>query len=130
MDRLLRQSLRAPMGPDASGSCLDAETIATWADGGLKGKDLEIAEAHLSDCARCQALAAALVQTGPGTPSAERRWWRPGRLGWLVPLAAAALALLVLVAVPRQERGSSRVSLQAPEPPPAASNAETPGTAR
>jgi hypothetical protein len=147
MDRLLRQSLRAPTGPmggsrawgpptspDASGSCLDAETIATWADGELKGKDLEIAEAHLSECARCQALAAALVQTGPGTPSAEPRWWRPGRLGWLVPLSAAALALLawvaVWVAVPTQEAGSSRVSVNAPEPPPAALNPQTLGATR
>jgi hypothetical protein len=147
MDGLLRRSLRAPMGPlrgtraadpslapDASGSCLDAETIATWADGELKGKNLEIAEAHLSECARCQALAAALVQTGPGTPSAEPHWWRPGRLGWLVPLSAAALALLVWVAVwvaiPTQERSSSLVSVRAPEPPPAPSKPQTPGTAQ
>jgi hypothetical protein len=144
MDRLLRQSLRAPKGPDASGptrgqgSCLDAETIATWADGGLKGKDLEIAEAHLSECARCQALAAALVQTAPGAPSAEPRWWRPGRLGWLVPLSAAAIALLVWVVVPTQKRGSlrvqepsgSQVSVPAPEPPSAASNLQTAETAR
>ena len=143
MDRLLRQSLRAPMGSmrgsrasgpstaaNASGACLDAETIATWADGGLKGKDLEITEAHLSECARCQALAAALVQTDPGTPSAEPRWWRPGRLGWLVPLSAVALALLVWVAIPTRERGSSRVSVRAPEPPPTASKPQTPGTAR
>jgi hypothetical protein len=127
IDRLLRESLRTP---DASGPCLDAESIATWADGGLKGKDLEIAEAHLSECARCQALAAALVQTGPGTPSAEPRRWRPGRLGWLVPLSAAVLALLIWVAVPTQERGSSRVLVQAPEPPSAASIPQTPGTAR
>lgn len=94
---LLRQSLKAPRrgGTD---SCIDAETLAAWADGGLSGAALETAQLHVADCARCQALIGALARTEPPVQrpeAAPRRW-----LAWLVPLAAAATAVAVWVAVP------------------------------
>ena len=81
-------------------ACLDAETIAAWLDGGLSGEALTIARTHVADCARCQAVVAVMVRTeaAAAAPAAERpsrRW-----LGWLVPLAAAATAVAIWVAVP------------------------------
>ena len=62
VERLLRQSLKAPQEAIAD-SCLDAETLAAWIDGGLSGSELAVAESHVADCARCQALVGALVRT-------------------------------------------------------------------
>ncbi len=95
IDRLLRQSLRGPAG-DASGSCLDAETIAAWLDGSLSGTALEDAQAHAADCPRCRAVIGTVIQTAaPSAQPAPRRRW----LGWLVPVAAAAAAVAIWVAV-------------------------------
>ena len=40
---------------------LDAETVAAWMDGGLDATSLAAAEAHASNCERCQALLAAVA---------------------------------------------------------------------
>jgi hypothetical protein len=97
IERLLRQAASHGHATDA---CLDAETIAAWIDGGLSGAALEMAESHAADCARCQALLGTLTRIGEPVPSraaAGRRAW----LTWLVPLTAAAAALVVWIAVPR-----------------------------
>jgi len=100
VERLLRQSLRTGAGSAVSGACLDAETLAAWVDGGLRGHDLATAEAHGSQCARCQAMVAALARTPSAVP-ASQPWWRRGfGLGWLVPLTAGAAALLLWFAQP------------------------------
>src|SRR6185295_2264202 len=54
--------------------------------------------AHAADCARCQALLAAMVRTVP--PAATHPWWRASFMRWLVPLTVAATALLIWVNVP------------------------------
>lgn len=98
VERLLRQSLKAPQR-GVTDSCLDAETIAAWADGGLFGAALEIAQSHVADCARCQALAGAMARTHAVVREPEpapRRW-----LAWLVPLTAVAAAVALWIAVPR-----------------------------
>ena len=106
IERVLRQSAKTPP-PEATESCLDPETFAAWVDGGLKGRQLELAESHLADCARCQALLGAFVQVSRVDVNAvsgrteeaappSRRW-----LGWLIPLTAAAAAVAFWVAVPR-----------------------------
>jgi len=104
-ERLLRQSLKTP-APEATRSCLDAETLAAWAEGGLSGHELELAQSHVADCARCQTVLAVLVHGSPNGLSvaaektraehASRRW-----LAWFVPLTAAAAAVAIWVAVPR-----------------------------
>ena len=38
VERLLRQTLRVPDDAQSAGSCLDPETFAAWADGGLSGQ--------------------------------------------------------------------------------------------
>jgi photosynthesis system II assembly factor YCF48-like protein len=98
IDRLLRQSLKTPP-TSATDACLDAETVAAWADGGLSGEALEVAQLHVADCARCQVMVAGVVRAAAKAPLPDpspRRW-----LAWLVPLTAAAAAVAIWVAVPR-----------------------------
>jgi hypothetical protein len=127
VERLLQRSLpggdSSPAG--AHGQCPDAETFAAWVDGGLAKPDVAFMEAHASECARCQALLAAVVQTAPDRSHAasQESWWRglgPWGLRRLVPLAAAAAAAVILwVAVPKDD--TSDLPQQA--------SAELPGTA-
>ena len=83
-------------------NCLDAETLAAWMDGGLTGAALAEVQAHVAGCDRCQMLLGAMGRTRAAVPSslqerAPRRW-----LAWAVPLAAAATAIAVWVAIPEQ----------------------------
>ena len=76
-DRILEQALThelkrpdAAVGPD----CLDAETLGAWADGGLDRAAMAACEAHISNCARCQSLVAAMARSTPATESAAGSW--------------------------------------------------------
>ena len=62
VDRWLRHTRRTPPLGGATDACLDAETLAAWVDGGLSGATLEVAEGHVADCARCQAMVATLAR--------------------------------------------------------------------
>lgn len=86
-------------------TCIDAETLAVWADGALLPSDAAVVEAHVSDCARCQEVVAAFALTEPeavGTATAPaalptrapwlQRWWLPIAGG----LAAATLLIVTL----------------------------------
>ena len=102
IERLLRQSLQTSRHAGVTESCLDAEVLAAWVDGGLSGAALEMAQSHVADCARCQSLIGALARTNAAVPlpapvRAVRRW-----LPWLVPLTAAAAVVTVWVAVSRE----------------------------
>jgi hypothetical protein len=101
IEALLRQALRGSSDAGATADCLDAETMAAWTGGDLTRDAFAMAEAHLADCPRCQALAAALARTEPTSrPSAparaSTRW-----LGWFVPLAAAAALVVAIWIIPR-----------------------------
>lgn len=103
VERLLRQPMQAPEGA-ATDECLDAETVAAWLDDELAGEELERAQTHVADCARCQAVLATAIKVGDALPvqesaPAHRRWFR-----WLVPVTAAAGALVLWVAIPRESR--------------------------
>jgi putative zinc finger protein len=113
-------------------TCLDAETLAAWFDGGLSGAALEDVRSHVAGCVRCQALVGAMGRTRAAAPVPEpersRRWW----LAWAVPAAAAATAVAIWVLVPQPTNvavpPSSTSSLQKQEaqpqtPPPAAAAA-------
>jgi hypothetical protein len=80
---------------------LDAETMAAWVDQALSAPDAAAAEAHMADCARCQAMLAVLAKTLPAAPAIAPWWRRRWVVGTLVPLAAGSLALAVWVATPR-----------------------------
>ncbi len=98
IERLLHQSFKAPTGP--SDACVDAETLAAWADGGLSGALRATVESHVADCARCQAIvstAARIEAIAPARAEPRPRRW----VAWLVPLTAAAAAIAIWVAVPR-----------------------------
>ena len=77
---------------------LDAETIAAWADGGLDAASVAAAEAHASNCDRCQALLATVAQTLPaGQPAHGFAIWK----WWLAPIAATAAAVALFLVVPQ-----------------------------
>ena len=97
--RLLRETLREGAATAPSDACLDADTLAAWCDDALSAADRRIAESHAASCARCQAMLAAMAIAAPPAPT--RQWWRPRTYTWLAPLAAAAAAAVVWVAVPR-----------------------------
>jgi hypothetical protein len=102
VERLLRQSLKAPQSGGVTDGCLDAETFAAMLDGGLSATALNAAHAHLADCARCQSLMGAMALIDSATPAEPKRstlaW-----LKWAVPLSAAAAVVAVWVAVPHRE---------------------------
>ena len=101
IDRLL--SGRAARGSDDStDACLDANTLAAWADHALDARALAAVEAHATDCARCQAMLAAMARTAPVAPARAATPWRMPTLRWLVPLTAAAAAVLLWAIVPER----------------------------
>jgi hypothetical protein len=111
IERLLQQSFKTPAGP--SDGCLDAETLAAWADGGLSGAARAMVESHVADCARCQAIVSTAARMEAIAPAraepGPRRWF-----AWVVPLTAAAAAVAIWVAVPH--RPDSRQPQQAAAP--------------
>jgi len=104
-DRLLESALTHELraaGTTATDACLDAETVAAWTDGGLDAASVAMAEAHASNCARCQALLGTVAQTTPAAAVAEpstARLWR----WWFAPLAATAAAVTVWMVVPQDQ---------------------------
>jgi hypothetical protein len=104
IEAVLRHGQRS--GP-ASGECLDAETLAAWADGGLDATAMQQAEAHMATCARCQAVMATLVADAIDEPEAAAAdgsgratpWWSFD-IRWLMPLAGAVTALLIWLVLP------------------------------
>jgi hypothetical protein len=132
VEKLLRGAFVQKGAPsELTDACLDAETIAAWVDGGLSGRALEMADAHLAECDRCQSLvgavgraAAIAPQPAQARPDRQPRWW----LGWAVPLTAAAAVITVGVAVYRDSgfgvrdaqteiRDSGAAVKTSPEPP-------------
>jgi hypothetical protein len=101
LDKALRQAFDAPAELPQTDACLDAETLAAWTDDGLDPTALSLAEAHVSSCARCQTLVAAMTRTIPEVSAhagAHRSFWR----WWLAPVAAAAAAAVLWIVVPDQ----------------------------
>ena len=97
--RLLPGALGARAGAAPGRACLDAGTLAAWADEALDARERANAEVHAADCARCQALLAAMVRTLPPPPAAQSPF-RTRPLWWLIPLMPAAAALVLWFAVP------------------------------
>ena len=86
-------------------ACVDAETLAAWADGGLSSQAAAAVESHASSCSRCMAVLAAMERTAPARP--RPTWARAGMFRWLVPLTAAATAIAIWVVVPGRPLTSS-----------------------
>ena len=97
MDDLLRSTLRKHAAAPTA-ACVDIETAAALVDGTLSARARSSAEAHIADCARCQAMLAALVRSTP--PPDTRAWWRRPAIAWLVPAAVAAGAVAIWINLP------------------------------
>jgi putative zinc finger protein len=96
--RLLRDAARSHLGAEPGPACIDADTLAAWADDTLSPRERETVESHAADCARCQALVAAMATTAPApATAAARAWWRMPAFAWLVPAAALGLVAVVYV---------------------------------
>lgn len=135
-DRALERLLRQPAihgRPGPGDDCLDAETLASWMDGGLDSSAAASAEAHMSTCARCQALVATMARVesadlieDSSSIAAEAPWWR-ANIRWLVPITAGVTAGLLWTVIPDQQRTTPVAEQQfgpaiaevAPPPPPA-----------
>jgi hypothetical protein len=98
-DALLRAALPGLPARDGM-ACLSAETLAAWSDGSLPSSEAARADAHLSECSRCQQMLAAFVRTEPVAAAAVPFWQRWPRR-WLVPVSAAAVAVLIFAVVTR-----------------------------
>jgi hypothetical protein len=103
-------------------SCLDAETLAAWVDGGLTAPELGRARAHVAGCVRCQTMAGTLARISAAAPAAKAEAAPRPWLAWLVPLMAAAAAVTIWVAIP----GSQLDSRVPPPLPPAAAPVQQP----
>ena len=93
--------------PDTRGACIDAETLAAWADGGLPRAEAAVVETHLADCDRCTAMLTTFARTIPDAPVTEPLWKR-WHLRWLIPVATAATVAALWVLVPRPESPQMR----------------------
>ena len=97
-DSWLGTTLRQAPAP-ASETCLDAETLAAWADGGLSANAAAVVELHASSCSRCTAVLGAMERSAPA--ASAKHVWTPARVfRWLAPLTAAATAVAIWIAVP------------------------------
>lgn len=137
-DRSVEHVLRRVLSESVPGAphdvCLDGETIAAWTDGSLRTEETDAVERHVADCARCRALMAAFAQTTLPEPRVESVW-RRWRLGWVVPLATAATAAALWIALPpstpaplRSDRETNGATFDARSPaaPPATASPAVP----
>ncbi len=123
--------------------CIDAELLAAWGDGTLDPRTAAGVEQHAAQCARCQAMLAAFVRAEPdpslGVAAEEARapWWRFLQIRWVAPLAVAATALAIWVAIPTSPRPEGELvstfeapaaPQQPPAPPAAGSEPVSPGS--
>jgi hypothetical protein len=130
-DRLLRAALDDTASTPPSSACMDAATLAAWADGTLTGVERAAVQAHAAGCARCLALLAAMTRIEPS--QLKRPWWR-SPFAWL-PLATVTAAVVIVVGLGVLENqppvstgtGSSDSTQLPPSPaavsPPEAANA-------
>ncbi len=99
LEPLLRETLRPTDLSGPGEACLDAETAAAWFDAGLSGDERTRLETHVADCARCQALVAAMARAEPESHPSTVRAPRLS-LGWILPIAAAAAIVLAVLVRP------------------------------
>src|SRR3954468_19450604 len=111
LDRLLGPTLKERDEAPPARACLDADTLAAWADDGLDAAERTAVETHAAGCGRCQALLAAMVRTLPPpeaavSPVRTRVFW------WLAAMTPIAAALLIWIAVPAPPPGQRSPSAE------------------
>ncbi len=124
LDQVLRKVMQASGQPSsagvqtASGSHLEPELVAAFAEGRLRGAQLQSAESHLAGCPACRQLATALLEDLGNLERPRRRAlfeWRR----WMRPAPVLATALVVGSVLYYQRGQIFRRAVQ-----PAGSNAE------
>lgn len=90
--------------------CIDAERLAAWSAGTLRGDESTVVEQHLADCVDCQAMLAAFVESAPAATAAAVPFWQRWSVRWLVPVAAAGAAVLVWTVATRDPGGDIPVA--------------------
>lgn len=133
-DRALERLLPQVLGGVASTPCVDGETLAAWTEGALRSSEVARVEAHVADCARCQAMVGAFVRITPAPVVTESMWQR-WRLNWLLPLATAAAAVALWAVIPstspgRQEGQVTLADARRDVPAPAATTPPPPAAER
>jgi hypothetical protein len=101
--RLLRDALRAHAAQPPKSRCVDEDALAAWADDTLDAKSRAAVESHAADCARCQAMLAAMAKTAPALSAPQPARRRRSLFAWLVPVAATAAAVIVWLAAPAEK---------------------------
>jgi hypothetical protein len=132
VDALLRRVLSDDVAVSDQAECLEAEKLAAWSSGSLRADEAATVERHVADCSRCRTLVAVFLQSTPAEPARDSVW-RRWRLGWLVPIATAATAAALWVAIPEntpvyqpQEGAATTVARDATAPDLAAPPASAP----
>ncbi len=102
MDRALRRGLSESL--DAGKNCPDPSILAAYFDRELAAAETERWEVHFSGCARCQEQLAVLARTESAVAAKQLTqvpigWRRVWTLRWLAPLATAAAAVMLWVAI-------------------------------
>jgi hypothetical protein len=118
IDTFLHSSLRrGQVGRGSAGRCVEPETLAAWAEGSLSRAESAAVEAHVADCAACQQVLAVFARTSTA-PAEPQSLWQRWRLGWAVPLAAAATAAAIWVAVPDDRKDPIQDAFTVADSPP------------
>ena len=114
--------------PGPTTGCIEAETLAAWADGALGARERERVEAHVSSCANCQTLVAMFARSLPEPAGSlaggvAPGFWTQWRWAWITAATTAAVAVAVWVSVPRVSEQTPPVQTMAsrdavPEPAP------------
>ena len=104
IDKLLRNTFQTDRtAHETSDACVGPEMIAAWAAGTLSAPEAGDVETHLAGCPSCQQVLALLARTEPPAVASGFGWTR-WHLRWAVPIAAAATAVAIWVAVPDDPR--------------------------
>jgi hypothetical protein len=99
MAGLLRRSLAQDAGTGSGGDCPEPEILAAYFDGALDAQETARYDLHFSRCSVCREQLAAMSRAG-GADDAEEKtagaWnWLNGQR-WMMPAAAALVALVVI----------------------------------
>src|SRR5687768_9899112 len=105
----------------ASPACLDAESLAAWAENQLTPAQRSAAESHVASCLRCQSTLGSMARTATAADTAAReeeqsRSWVFRFAPWMAALGGAAVvALMVVTTQPRTEQTQAEPAAVSPD---------------